>query len=63
MVLIILGVFLFIVSALGFIFAGVESKPALFGYAIAIAIISLAQGSILQNFFEMTGGTTYLPFV
>jgi hypothetical protein len=45
--LIVLGIFLFIFSALGFIFAGVESKPALFGYAIVMAIISLAQVSIL----------------
>ena len=49
--LIVLGIALFIVSALGFIFAGVESKPALFGYAIVMGIISIAQ--IATIFFIM----------
>jgi hypothetical protein len=46
-----LGIFLFIISALGFIFAGVESKPALFAYAIVMAFVSLFQ--IATIFFIM----------
>jgi hypothetical protein len=49
--MIVLGTLLFLISAMGFLFASVESKPALFGYSVVMAVMCLFQ--ITTIFFIM----------